>query len=176
MPDFPRKTWFYIAGIVVLGIGLAIWQLWSIELSKTFVLAWVILSLLDLICELYEVEIIHGHRTSAAIAIGAGAVLIGGTKLGLLIVLTGTLIAEIFLRRSMWRKDPLHYLAVVGFNVSQLLISIAIGGLAFQVLGGKPPPYSSLTDFLRAILLFGIFMTANAAIVAGVVHFSRGVN
>ncbi|MGB9861747.1 MAG: hypothetical protein ACPLRP_05435, partial [Candidatus Bipolaricaulaceae bacterium] len=176
MPDFPRKAWFYIGSIIVLGVGLAAWQLWDLEFSKTFLLAWAILAILDLLCEVYEIQLIPGHATSAAIAVGAGAVLIGGTKLGLLIVLTSTLIAEIFMRRSMWRKDPLHYLAVVGFNVSQLLISIAIGGLAFQVLGGKPPPYSSLTDFLRAILLFVIFMTANAAIVSGVVHFSRGVN
>lgn len=176
MPDFPRKAWFYIVGIILSGAGLAAWQLWGLELSRSFLLAWILLAFLDIACELYEVEIIHGHRTSAAIAVGAGAVLVGGTKLGLLVVLTGTLLAEILLRKKLWRKDPTKYLAVVGFNVAQLLISIMIGGIVFQSLGGKPPPYTSIVDFLRAFLLFGIFVTSNAAIVSGVVHFSRGVN
>jgi len=174
--DFPRKAWFYIASIIISGIGLAIWQLWDLELSKTFLLAWGILVILDLLCELYEVEIIHGHRTSAAIAVGVGAVLIGGPKLGLSVVLVGSLLAEIYLRRAFWRKDPLRYMAVVGFNVSQLLISVAISGLILQGLGGKPPPYSTVLDFLRASLVFGVYITTNAAIVSGVVHFSRGVN
>jgi len=176
VPDFPRKAWFYIVGIILSGAGLAAWQLWGLELSRSFLLAWILLAFLDIACELYEVEIIHGHRTSAAIAVGAGAVLVGGTKLGLLVVLTGTLLAEILLRKKLWRKDPTKYLAVVGFNVAQLLISIMIGGIVFQSLGGKPPPYTSIVDFLRAFLLFGIFVTSNAAIVSGVVHFSRGVN
>ncbi|MGB9756927.1 MAG: HD-GYP domain-containing protein [Candidatus Bipolaricaulaceae bacterium] len=176
MPDFPRKTWFYIAGIVVLGIGLAIWQLLDLELSKTFLLAWGILVILDLLCELYEIQLIPGHATSAAIAVGVGAVLIGGPKLGLSVVLVGSLLAEIYLRRAFWRKDPLRYMAIVGFNVSQLLISVAISGLILQGLGGKPPPYSTVLDFLRASLVFGVYITTNAAIVSGVVHFSRGVN
>ena len=176
MLDFPRKAWFYIASIIISGIGLAIWQLWDLELSKTFLLAWGILVILDLLCELYEVEIIHGHRTSAAIAVGVGAVLIGGPKLGLSVVLVGSLLAEIYLRRAFWRKDPLRYMAVVGFNVSQLLISVAISGLILQGLGGKPPPYQTVLDFLRAGLVFAAFMSTNAAIVSGVVHFSRGVN
>ena len=96
--------------------------------------------------------------------------------MAVLVVLTGTLVAESFLRRRIWRKDPLKYLTIVGFNVSQLLISIITGGIVFQALGGKPPPFGSIIDFLRALLLFGLFVTSNAAIVSGVVHFSRGVN
>jgi len=176
VPNFPKKAWFYIVGIIVLGAGLAAWQLWGLEFSRPFLLAWAILAVLDLLCELYEIELIPGHATSAAIAVGAGAVLVGGTKLGCLVVLTGTLIAEAFLRRKIWRKDPSKYLTIVGFNVSQLLIAIIIGGIVFQSLGGKSPPYASVIDFLRAFLLFGIFVTSNAAIVSGVVHFSRGVN
>jgi len=176
VPNFPKKAWFYIVGIIVLGAGLAAWQLWGLELSRSFLLAWAILAVLDLLCELYEIQLIPGHATSAAIAVGVGAVLIGGPKLGLFVVLISSFFAELCLRRNFWRADPLRYAAVVGFNVSQLLVSVAISGLVLQGLGGKPPPYETIVDFLRAGLVFGVFITSNAAIVSGVVHFSRGVN
>ena len=176
MPNFPKKAWFYIVGIILLGAGLAVWQLWGLELSRSFLLAWAILAVLDLLCELYEIQLIPGHATSAAIAVGVGAVLIGGLKLGLFVVLISSFFAELCLRRNFWRADPLRYAAVVGFNVSQLLISVAISGFVLQGLGGKPPPYETIVDFLRAGLVFIVYITSNAAIVSGVVHFSRGVN
>jgi HD-GYP domain-containing protein (c-di-GMP phosphodiesterase class II) len=176
VPNFPKKAWFYIVGIIVLGAGLAAWQLWGLEFSRSFLLAWAILAVLDLLCELYEIQLIPGHATSAAIAVGVGALLIGGPKLGLFVVLISSLFAELYLRRNFWRADPLRYAAVVGFNVSQLLVSVAISGFVLQGLGGKPPPYETIVDFLRAGLVFGVFITSNAAIVSGVVHFSRGVN
>lgn len=176
MPVFPKKAWFYIVGIIVLGAGLAAWQLWDLELSQSFLLAWAILAVLDLLCELYEIELIPGHAASAAIAVCVGGILIGGPKLGILVVLTSSLLAELYLRRKFWRVDPLRYIAVVGFNVSQLLIAVAISGFVLQGLGGKPPPYETIVDFLRAGLVFIVYITSNAAIVSGVVHFSRGVN
>jgi HD-GYP domain-containing protein (c-di-GMP phosphodiesterase class II) len=176
VPDFPKKAWFYIAGIIVLGAGLAAWQLWDLELSGSFLLAWSLLVLMELICELYEVEIVHGHRTSAAIAVSVAAILVGGVKFAAAVVLLSSLLAELYLRRNFWRKDPLRYVAVVGFNVSQLLVSVVIAGFVFQALKGKSPPYGTLLDFLRAGLAFFVYITSNAAIVSGVVHFSRRVN
>jgi Response regulator containing a CheY-like receiver domain and an HD-GYP domain len=176
VPNFPKKAWFYIVGIIVLGAGLAAWQLWGLELSRNWLLSWAILVILALLCQLYEIQLIPGHATSAAIGVGVGAVLIGGAKLGISVVLVSTLMAELYLRRAFWRKDPLRYIAIVEFNVSQLLISVAISGFVLQGLGGKPPPYETIVDFLRAGLVFGVFITSNAAIVSCVVHFSRGVN
>jgi HD-GYP domain-containing protein (c-di-GMP phosphodiesterase class II) len=176
VPNFPKKAWFYIVGIIVLGTGLAAWQFWGLELSRNLLLSWAILVILALLCQLYEIQLIPGHATSAAIGVGVGAVLIGGAKLGISVVLVSTLMAELYLRRAFWRKDPLRYIAIVGFNVSQLLVSVAISGFVLQGLGGKPPPYETIVDFLRAGLVFGVFITSNAAIVSGVVHFSRGVN
>jgi hypothetical protein len=176
VPNFPKKAWFYIVGIIVLGAGLAAWQLWGLELSRSFLLAWAILAVLDLLCELYEIELIPGHAASAAIAVCVGGILIGGPKLGILVVLASSLLAELYLRRKFWRVDPLRYIAVAGFNVSQLLISVAIAGFVLQGLGGKPPPYETIVDFLRAGLVFIVYITSNAAIVSGAVHFSRGVN
>lgn len=176
MPDFPRKAWFYIAGIIILGAGLAIWQLWGLGFSSSFLLAMAILAILALVCQLYEIQLILEHATSAAIGVVVGAVLIGGSKLGISVVFVTTLIAELYLRRAFCRRDPIRYIAVVGFNVGQLLISAAIAGFILQGLGGKPPPYHTIWDFIRAGFVFAVFITSNSAIVSGVVHFSRGVN
>lgn len=176
MADFPKKVWLYIASIVSVGVVLAIWRLWRIEFSSTLLLSWAILALLDLLCELYEVQLLPSHMTSAGIAVGVGAILIGGSTLGLLVVLPSAFLAELYLRRAFWRKDPVKYLAIVSFNVTQLAIAVVIPGLIFQALGGYPPPYKSIVDFLRAGFVFLVYVTINAAIVAGVVHFSRGVD
>jgi len=173
---FSKSVWFYITGIVALGLGLAIWRLWGIQLSRAFVLSWFVFGLLHLICELYEVQLVPGHTTSAAIAVGIAAVLVGGPQLGLLVVLTSSTPAEFFLRRKFFKKDPAKYSAIVLFNVSQLAIAVVIAGLLFQALGGGPPPYKSVIDFLRAIFTFFAFVVFNAAIVSGVVHFARGVD
>jgi len=173
---FSKSVWFYITGVVALGLGLAIWRLWGIQFSRAFVLSWFVFGLLHLICELYEVQLVPGHTTSAAIAVGIGAVLVGGPQLGLLVVLTSSTPAEFFLRRKFFKKDPTKYAAIVLFNVSQLAIAVVIAGLLFQALGGGPPPYKSVIDFLRAIFTFFAFVVFNAAIVSGVVHFARGVD
>lgn len=91
-------------------------------------------------------------------------------------VLTSSTFAELFLRRRFWKKDPLKYVAVVLFNVAQLTLAVALTGLLFQAMEGQPPPYRSVLDFVRAGVVFLVFVVLNAAIVAGVVHFSLGVN
>ncbi|MCS7216334.1 MAG: HD-GYP domain-containing protein [Candidatus Bipolaricaulota bacterium] len=182
MANFTRKVWLYVFGIVTLGFSLTAWQLQGLQLSSAFILAWIILACLDFLCEVYEVELLFGHRTSAAIAVGVAAILIGGPKLALSVILTSSLFAEAFLRRTFMKKDFLKYTTVVLFNVTQLAISVVIAGLVFRGLGGKPvfenvvPPYKEILDFLRAGMLFLVYVATNAAIVAGVVHFSRGVN
>ncbi|MBC7109333.1 MAG: hypothetical protein H5T41_11245, partial [Methanomassiliicoccales archaeon] len=175
MADFPKRVWFYVASVVIVGISLAIWQLWEIELSLSFILSWLILAILDLFCELYEVQLMARHMTSAAIAVGMSAVFIGGPKLGLLVVLTGSTFAEVLLRRRFLKISPAIYVAVVLFNVTQLATAVILAGLLFQVLGGESTLRTAL-DFVRAAGVFFVFLTINHAIVAGAVHFSRGVS
>lgn len=96
--------------------------------------------------------------------------------MGLLVVLTGSFLAELFLRREFWRKDPAKYAAVVLFNVSQLAIVVVIVGLFLHSLGGYSLPYTTILGFVRAGIAFIVYLLINTAIVAGVVHFSRRVN
>jgi len=182
VPGFPRKVWFYIWGIASFGFLLALWQLQELKLTSSFLLAWLVLGFLDLLCELYEVRIVTEHGASAAIAVSTAAVFLGGAQLGLLVILVGCFLAEILLRRALFGKDPVKFLGVVLFNTAQLAISVTIGGLVFRVLGGQPfgenttPLFTKAFDFVRAGLVFFACLATNTAIVAGVVHFTRGVN
>lgn len=96
--------------------------------------------------------------------------------MGLLIVFTSSLLAECFLRYKFLKSNLSKFWGVVLFNVSQLALTITLTGLFFQALGGKAPPYTTLIDFARAGLAFLTFFIFNAVIVAGVVHFARGVD
>lgn len=116
------------------------------------------------------------HSTSTAIAVGARAVLIGGPKLGLLVVLISSFFAELFLRHQIWKKDPTRHGSVVLFNTTQLASAVVLAGLLFQALGGQSPPYKSLMDFVRAAAVFLVFVIVNHALVAGVGHFSQGLH
>jgi HD-GYP domain-containing protein (c-di-GMP phosphodiesterase class II) len=178
VPNFPKKAWFYIVGIIVLGAGLAAWQLWGLELSRSFLLAWAILAVLDLLCELYEIELIPGHATSAAIAVGVGAVLIGGPKLGIFVVLS-----ELLIRRSSPCAEIFGALILCdicrccGIQRESTLDFCSHCWDCSPRFGWKATTVRNDLDFLRAWpRFFGIFITSNAAIVSGVVHFSRGVN
>lgn len=176
MADFPAKARFYLLGVVGLGLVAAIWRLWGVQLSPTLLYIWILLAISDLLCELYEVELGRGHGTSVAIAVCVGAVLVGGDQLGLLVVLTGSVIAELVLRRGFWRKDSVYGAAVASFNVFQLALSIVVSGLAFKAMGGHPPPYTTALDFVRAGVVFVIYLIVNAGLVSGIVHFTTGVS
>ncbi|MCS7239867.1 MAG: HD-GYP domain-containing protein [Candidatus Bipolaricaulota bacterium] len=170
LPIKAKVYWFFV---FVLGVFVTGWQLKDLRLTSTLTWSWIILAFLDLFCEVYEISLLRGHATSAAIAVGAGAILIGGADIGVLVVLCGSLLAEIILRRSLWKKDILYGLTVAGFNVTQLLLSVALAGLLFEAIGGHPPPYS-LADFGRAALAFLVYVTVNSGLVTGIVHFTTG--
>lgn len=165
---------FFIGATLTSGLALTIWQLLYVRFTPAFLEIWLILALLDLLCEIYEVELLTSHRTSAAIAVGTGAILVGGPQLALLVVLTGSFLAEVWLRRSLWKKNPTYGMTVVCFNVSQLLISVVAAGLVFKAIGGQPPPYT-VGDFGRAALAFLLFVAVNAGLVTGIVHFTTGI-
>lgn len=99
------------------------------------------------------------------------AALVGGPRLGALTVLVGTGLSEIFLRRNMW-TDPKRFSLVVGFNLSQLLLSVSAAGAFYQAVGGKPS-FTTALDFLRAVAAFAIYSATNLVLVTNVVSLSE---
>lgn len=108
---------------------------------------------------------------SPGIAVCVAAALVGGPRLGVLTVLVGTGLSEIFLRRNMW-TDPKRFALVAGFNVSQLLLSVSAAGAFYQAVGGNPS-FTTPLDFLRAVAAFAIYSAANLVLVTNVVALSE---
>lgn len=89
-------------------------------------------------------------------------------------MVTGSLLAEITLRRSFWKSNVVYGLTVTSFNVSQVLLSVLAAGLVFEAIGGHPPPYSP-ADFGRAALVFLVYVIVNSGLVTGIVHFTTDI-
>ncbi len=175
MNQLPRRARLYWG--LVVGAGLACLALLvpRAPFTKEFVEIWLILAALDFFSEIYEVELVFRRSTSTAMAICAVAVYIGGAPLGILTVVLGSLAAEVVLRWEKLKRGPRQFLTYVGFNVAQLVISVAVAGLVFRALGGTPPPYTSWTQFIPLLATFLAYVVVNTSLVAMIIHLTERV-
>lgn len=175
MANWPRKLTLYVSTVVSFGVALALHQLWNTRLDPSVVQSWIVLAVLNLLCELFEVVIIHGHAFTAGISVTVAAAFIGGPQLATLVVLTSTLLAELWLPRKLLVSSRKRYLIVVAFNTAQLVISVVIAGLLCAATSFQPSVSWTFLDFARALLAFIMYLTTNLLLVSGAVHFSEGV-
>lgn len=174
--SLPLKAKLYWG--LTVGAGLTCLALFvpQASFSQDFLVAWVLLAGLGLITEVYEVEIIPQRGLSTAIALGTAAVYIGGTPLGILTVLVGSLTSEIVLRWEKLAQGVGQFLSYVGFNIGQLVISVTAAGLVFQATGGTVPPYETWTAFVPLVVAFLTCILVNTALVAGIIHLTGGMH
>ncbi|GAB4307209.1 MAG: HD-GYP domain-containing protein [Candidatus Bipolaricaulota bacterium] len=173
--SLPRKAklyWGLVAGGGLVCLALFLPQA---RLTQEFVLTWLLLSALDFVTEVYEVEIVPERRLSTAIALGTAAIYIGGTPMGLLTVLVGSLASEVVLRWEKLAQGAGQFLSYVVFNLGQLVISVTAAGLVFQAAGGTMPPYGTWTAFVPMVAAFLACVVVNTALVAGMIHLTGGV-
>lgn len=173
--NLPLKARLYWG--LVAGAGLACCALFIPQARLTWdsFTVWLILVVLDFLTEMYEIEIFAQRRLSTAMAVGTAAIYIGGLPLGILTVLVGSLAAEVVLRWEKLSQGPGRFLTYVGFNLSQLVISVTAAGLVFQAAGGTPPPYTVWTEFIPLVLTFLTYVVVNTTLVAGIIHLTGGV-
>jgi len=172
LPCGARVYWGLVVGAGILCAALFLPQA---RLTPQFLTIWAILVVLEFLSEIYEVELVVQRKTSTAMAICAVAIYIGGTPLGILTVLAGSLAAEILLRWSKLRQGPARFLTYVGFNLAQLVLSVTAAGLVFRFAGGTPPPYTSWMQFVPLPVAFLAYVITNTSLVAGIIHLTEGV-
>lgn len=95
----------------------------------------------------FEVVIIRGHAFTAGISVVVASAFIGGPKLAAIVVLSSTLLAELWLRRKIFLFSPARYFIIVAFHAAQLLISAVIVGIVFVELSGQTTSLWTLLDF-----------------------------
>ncbi len=174
----PLKTSakIYLWAVFTIAIICIVTHLPHLELTKHFVSTLAFLSVIAFICEIYEIEITYKRRTSASITIYLAAIFLGGPTLALLTALFGTLSAEIILRWEALSKSVSSFFYHVAFNVSQIVIAVAVASAVFNATGGHPPPFETLYDFIPPILAFVAYILVNTSLVSVIIHITERVS
>ncbi len=160
--------------VCVLGIVQAIFS--TITPKTSEIVLFGIFFLLAVLSEVYATWIpFYRSEISSGIAINMAGLFILGPSLGLFLVLVSSLASEVLLR---WRKKETGIwdaVLPITFNVSQLVISIAVAGLVLQYSG-----HNGLSliehpiDYAWAVFAFFAYSAANLSLVRGIVSLSGG--
>ena len=167
----PTKARVYVVSLVLLAIaGIAFFARDLAQPTTSQLLSFSLFLVLGFLSEVYAVWIpAYGGEVSSSIAIYMASLFILGPALALFLVLVTTLASELMMRWEQLRADPKRFGYVLGFNVSQLVVTVGITGLLFFKLGGAPPALVSGSDYLWAMLAFLCYAGINVTLVTTVV-------
>jgi len=144
--------------------------------EASFFLPLATFSPLAFLSQIFEIEIVYRRWMSAAMTVFVASIFIGREELAVTVVLFSTMAAEVILNLEVWRKSRGEYLERVLFNVFQLVITVFIGAIVFNVLGGKPPPWMETRDFLPLLVTFLVCWFVNTSLVSGIISLSEGTS
>jgi len=170
------KAWGYILGISVLASLASVYYLPKINWTESSITILILFGFISFLFQIYEVELVPRRATSASIALKIAAILLAGAPLAVALGLLSTLLAEIILRWPLLKKGLAAFLSRVLFNTSQLILSASLAAIAFDLVGGHPPPYDTASNYLPALIAFGIYALTNDAQVAGIVSLTQGIS
>ncbi len=172
----PLRAWVYISGIFVLALLASVYYLPKISWTEFSITLLILFGIISFFFQIYEVELIHRHSTSASIALCVAAILLAGAPVAVAVVLASTLLAEIILRWPKLANGVSAFLSRVLFNTSQIILSVSLAAIFFDLVGGHPPPYNTVSDYLPALIAFGIYTLTNEAQVAGIISLTEGIS
>jgi len=159
-----------IASLVSIGVAVAQSEFPGIEKLSLFA----IFVVLAIFAELYATWIpTYNWEISSSIAIYLSALFILGPNLAVLLVLVASLPSEIILRSRDDESVQTSGIFPVVFNVSQLVLTVAISGLLFRLLSLESFELVWATDFTLAVAVFGIYFVLNLAFVTGIVSITE---
>ncbi len=165
----------YVWSVVLLSlipIGLYLPQLQRDPTQISLVL---IAAILAFLADIFEVEVALKRRISTSEVIYCAALFIVGPSVMIWSILLGTLPAEIVLRWHYLPGSSIAFFSRIGFNTGQLLLNswVAIG--IFQLLGGHPPPYTSLAEMVPPVLAYLGYTTTNTILVSGILTLTQRI-
>lgn len=130
---------------------------------------------LGILSEAYATWIpFYRSEISSGIAINLAGLFILGPALGVFLVFISSLASEVLLR---WReKEGGIWDAVtpIAFNVSQLVVSIAVAGLVLTYSGHNTLALQYPIDYVWAVLAFLAYSLTNLSLVRGIVSLVSG--
>jgi hypothetical protein len=173
--NLPTKARIYIIFVGLLALASMAFYMRDLAfLSTGQVFAFILFLVLGFLSEIYAVWIpAYGFEVSSSIAIYMASLFILGPPLAVLMVFLTTLVPEVMMRWEHVKSDPRRFAYVLSFNVSQLVVTVAVTGLIFSKLGGAPLALASGRDYWQAMLAFLCYAAINVALVTGVVSFAE---
>ena len=153
--------------LVFLGYAVVQSALPSAGISSLFA-AFVILAV---VAEVYATWIpMYKWEISSSIAINLAALFILGPHLAIIAVFLSSLLSELFLRlNSDQSNGRATKLIQITFNVSQLVITMALAGLIFKIFSLESQQLTDFLDFSLAVAVFAIYLITNLSFVTGIV-------
>ncbi|MCX6093934.1 MAG: HD-GYP domain-containing protein [Candidatus Bipolaricaulota bacterium] len=173
--NFPRRTRLYIAVVGLLALAAMAFYLRDFEfLSLQRSLAFGVFLVLGFLCEVYAVWIpAYGSEVSSSMATCMASLFILGPTLTVVMVFVTTLGSEVLMRWDSLKSNPKRSFNIIVFNISQIVVTVAVTGILFFRSGNEAFPLHSGMDYLWAMLAFVCYATVNLALVTGVVSLTE---
>lgn len=168
-----RQAKFYIWFIVLISVvplGLYLPKLHLSQILLIFIAA-----SLAFLADIFEVEVGLKHRISTSEVIYCATLFVAGPSAIIWSTLLGTLPAEIILRWQYLKDGYAAFISHVAFNTSQILLSGWAAILIFQLLGGFPPPYSSVAELIPPALAYIGYTVTNTMLVSGILTLTQRI-
>ncbi len=134
-----------------------------------------IAAFLTFLADLFEVEIALRRSISTSEVIYCAVLFVAGPPAMFWSILLGALPAEIVLRWHRLQQDHSYFFSRVAFNTSQILLNGWVATTIFQMLGGHPPPYTSLTEMVPPVLAYLGYTTTNTILVSGILALTQRI-
>ncbi|SNX53105.1 HDIG domain-containing protein [Thermoanaerobacterium sp. RBIITD] len=163
-----KKLIFYITFIIIIGISVIIYSIVNINIH--YISDILILIIFSAICESLPIYINNNVSVSVAYAVDLMAILLYGPLEGAIIASIGNLLLIRHVNRKMKCALNTPYYKTL-FNISQITISVFLGGFVYKYLGGVPGRYVYPKYLIPAIIASAVYYFSNSGIVAVLLSF-----
>ncbi|MEG6570263.1 HD-GYP domain-containing protein [Thermoanaerobacterium thermosaccharolyticum] len=163
-----KKLIFYITFIVIIGISVIIYSIVNINIH--YISDILILIIFSAICESLPIYINNNVSVSVAYAVDLMAILLYGPLEGAIIASIGNLLLIRNVNGKMKCALNTPYYKTL-FNISQITISVFLGGFVYKYLGGVPGRYVYPKYLIPAIIASAVYYFSNSGIVAVLLSF-----
>ena len=175
--NLPIKGRLFVVLLAVLCILALVYAgFMTIAPTSVQIALFAIFLILGILSEVYATWIpSYGWEISSGIAINVAGLFILGPALSIFLVLLSSLVSEIMLRWGRKEeKGRLGVIILVAFNVSQMVVSIAVAGLVLKYSGHCTLSLQYPVDYAWAVLAFLAYSLANLSLVRGIVSLAGG--
>ena len=131
--------------------------------------------LLGILSEAYATWIpFYRWEISSSVAIYLAGLFILGPSFGVFLVFVSSLASEVLLRWGQKEKGTWDVVVPITFNISQLVVSIAVAGLVLTYSGHAALSLQYSAEYVWAVLAFLAYSLTNLSLVRGIVSLAGG--